>query len=510
VETSFEEDAALGPIVHIRSLWAAVRRRWRVVVIAGLVGLVIGASLHLVLPRKDVATSDLYLAIPAGSNPQEVMANNLALLRTNSVAAQAIAAGGLHMSPHTLLGRFSGLSLSDNILSISFSGSTPSQAVAGARAVAQAFLTVQAGELRRQTNGLVHSLRSQITSLNSSIAALDAQIDNPATAAASTGANNQLTNLINQRSDDQSQVSQLQGQVGEALTQEQSSNGVSHVLDPAAVVPASAAKALLVDGLSGLVAGLALGLVLIVFGALFSERVPDRVMVAETLGAPVALSLARYRSPRLLRRTRLAGRLRTPDPAILMIERRLRAQLELAPGSAMAVITMGRPDAAALGVGALALGLSAEGHRVVVVDAADDRLLARMLGLSPAPDTMELSPIPTDEPECLRLLVAPPDPMQMAEKAPPDDADTLLVLASLDPAFGGEHLASWVVDAVVVLSEPGVSLARMDISRQMLHQAGISLRSVILLGSDAEDESSGALSPDELELIHIDSALWPR
>ena len=156
-----------------------------------------------------------------------------------------------------------------------------------------------------------------------------------------------------------------------------------------------------------------------------------------------------------MRRRRLARRLRAPDPAIRMIERRLRAQLESAPGSALAVVTMGAPEPAALGVGALALDLSSEGRRVVVVDASDSRPLASMLGLSPTSDTMEMFPVPMDESSSLRLLVAPPDPMQMAEKPPPDDTDALLVLAALDPAFGAEHLAPWVSDAVMLLSSQG-------------------------------------------------------
>ncbi len=362
------------------------------------------------------------------------------------------------MSPHALLAHTTGLPLSDNIMSIKFSASSPQQAVAGARAVARAFLAVQAEEVRRQTNGLVHTLQSQISALNTSIGTLDTQIDDQSAASASTSASNNLTNLINQRSDDESQASQLQSQIDQALTAEQSASTISHVLDPAAAVPVSAKKELLVDGLSGLIAGLAIGLAVIVFGALFSARSPDRNTVAETLGAPVVLNLERYRSPRLLRRTRLAKLVRTPDPAIRMIERRLRTQLESAPGSALAIITMGAPEPAALGVGALAFDLSLEGHRVVVVDAAENRLLATMLGLSPPSDSVELFPIPAEGDSSLRLLVAPTDPLQMAEKPPPDDTDTLLVLATLDPGFGAEHLAPWASDAVIVVSSRGVSL----------------------------------------------------
>ncbi len=508
VATAPEEAPAFDRVIHLRALWATVRRRWRVWVIAGVVGLVVGASLHMVIPRKYAATADLYLAIPSGSNPPEVMADNVALLQTDAVAKQAIAAGHLSMSPHMLLAHTTGLALSDNIMSIKFSASSPSRAVAGAKALAGAFLAEQAGELRLQTDGMVRSLRSQISSLNSSIGTLNTQIDNQF--GTSTNGGNLLSNLISERTDDESQVSQLQAQIDQALTEEKSSDSISHILDPAVLVPVSTTKVFLVDGLSGLVAGLAIGLAVVVFGALFSEGAPDRVMVAETLGAPVALSLERYRAPRLMRRARLAKRLRAPDPAIRMIERRLRAQLESASGRALAVVTMGAPELAALGVGALALDLYSEGHRVVVVDAADDRLLASMFGVSPTSDTMEMFPLPADGHPTLRLLVAPPDPMQMAEKPPPDDTDALLVLAALDPAFGAEHLAPWVSDAVVVLSRRGVTLARMDIGREMLHQAGISVRSVILVGSDPLDESSGELSPGDLRLTPVHPAPCPK
>jgi hypothetical protein len=133
-----------------------------------------------------------------------------------------------------------------------------------------------------------------------------------------------------------------------------------------------------------------------------------------------------------------------------------------------------------------------------------------MLGLSPTSDTMEMFPLPMDGPASLRLLVAPPDPIQMAEKPPPDDTDVLLVLATLDPAFGAEHLAHWVSDAVMLLSTRRVTLARMDVGREMLCQAGISLRSVILLGSDSQDESLGVLSPDDLLRQPVPSGPWPK
>lgn len=500
------EDLALGPMIGLRSLLSTIRRNRRVWLVTGLVGLIVGASLHLVVPHKYSAVTDLYLAVPAGSDATQAMANNVSLLQTEAVAQKAAALGQLHMSPSALLSNYSGLSLSGNLMSIKYSGSSQAEAVSGARDVARAFLAVQAQELRLQTDVLVRGLRSQITSANAAIADLNTKISNLSAAAPSEQTANQLTALVNQRGSDATQVTQLQGQVQQALQNEQSANSVSHVLDPAALVPASTKKVILVDALSGLVVGLAVGLAAVIFSSLLSERAPGRSTVVATLGAPVEMSLGPYRAPHVMRRRRLSRQLADPSPPLRMIERRLRGQLESAPGSAMAVVTVGTPEPAALAIGALALALSSEGHRVVVVDAADNRPLASILGLKANPQTMETFELAGAEGPPVRVLVAPEDPAQMAQKPPPDDADALLVLASLDAAFGAEHLAPWVTDAVMILSPRGVSLARMGVSREMLHEAGISLRSVILLGSDPDDDSSGTLSPVDLRFTPLESA----
>jgi capsular polysaccharide biosynthesis protein len=504
MDTTPDEDPELGSTIALRALMATIRRKKRVWLITGLLGLIIGASLHWVIPPKYSAVTDLYLATPDGSNPTEAMANNVSLAETQAVARQAISSGHLSTTPHALLSHYTGLSVSDNIMSIRYSGSSETAAVSGARAVAKAYLAVQARELRLQTDALDRGLQSQISSLNTQISGLNTQINDLSGAVANTQTGSQLTELVNQRGLDQSQVSQLEAQIQQALLNEHSSDVVNNVLDPAALVPVSLKKVVSVDALSGLIAGLAIGLAAVIISALFAEKSPDRSVVAATLGAPVELSLGHYRGPR--RRRQMSRQLREPDPSVRMIERRLRVHLESAPGSALAVVAVGTTEPAVLAVGALAFSLASEGRRVVVVDAANDRLLAAILGLKFKPDRMEISELPTTHGPPLRVLVAPQDPVQMAQKPLPDDVDALLVLATLDPAFGAEHLAPWVTDAVVVLSPLGVTLTQMDVSRKMLREAGISLRSVFLLDSDPGDESSGAVSPIDLRLTPLDRA----
>jgi capsular polysaccharide biosynthesis protein len=498
--TSYDDDAVLGTTIDLRSLGATIRRKSRLWLIAGLVGLVVGASLHFVVPRTYTAQTNLYLTVPAGANAVSVMADNIALLQTEVVAQKANADGHLHMTPHTLLSHYSGLSASDNIMSISFSGPTQMEAVSGARAVAEAFLAVQAGQLGLQTSALVHGLQSQIASLNTEIDDLDNEINNSTAIVPGTQSSNQLANLVNQRSEAQSQLFQLQTQVQQALLNEQSTDHSNHVLDPATLVPISTTKVVAADALSGLVAGLAIGIAAVVFGELLSRRPLDRSSVAATLRAPVDLSLQRYRSPHLIRRRRLSRQLRTPSPAIRMIERRLRGHLESVPASALAVIAVGTTEPVALAVGALSFALSSEGHPVIVVDAADHRPLSSMLHLHPKLGTTEMFQLVAGEGPPVRVLVAPEDPLAMAHKPPLDDADAILILATLDAAFGAEHLTSWVRDAVMVLSAKGLTLSQMEITREMLHDAGISLCSVILLDCDPRDNSSGAFSPSDLRL----------
>jgi hypothetical protein len=499
--TTPTEDTAQDQMIALRSLMSAIGRRRRVWLITGLIGLLIGASLHLVIPHKYSATTDLYLAVPSDADPLQAMAGNVSLLQTDAVARQALTTGNIHMTPSALRSHYTGLAVSGNLMSITFSGSSQNEALSGARAVAQAFLDTQARELKLQTDVLVSGLQSQISSVNDAVNTLSTSINSLSDAAPNDQTTNQIADLVNERSADETQVSQLQAQVEQARLNQQSSDKISRVLDPAAIVPVSTKKVILVDGLSGLVAGLVVGLVAAIFHFLFARRPPGRSTVASSLRAPVELSLGRYRLPRLLRERRLPVLLKEPDATLLMIHRRLRRHLESAPGSALAIIEDGTPDLAALAVGSLAFALSSEGHRVVVVDAAADRPLARMLGLVTQPHVMEAFQVSIADGPPARVLVAPEDPLQMAEKPPPNSTDVLLVLASLDAAFGAEHLSPWVTDAVMMVSSRRITIPRMEVNREMLHEAGILLRAAILLDSEFPDESSGATT-----LIDIRSA----
>jgi hypothetical protein len=172
-----------------------------------------------------------------------------------------------------------------------------------------------------------------------------------------------------------------------------------------------------------------------------------------------------------------------------MVERRLRAHLETASGAALALVEIEAAESAAIAIAALARSLASEGNRVVLADSARGRPLATLLGGGPAaPGTVRTASI-NGQP--VELFVAPADPAQMTDKEAGEDADVILVLATVDPGLGADHIAAWASDAVVMIQAGAASASRIDGVGQQLRAARMSIRSAVLVGSDPDDDSSG-------------------
>ena len=159
-----------------------------------------------------------------------------------------------------------------------------------ANAVAKAFLAVRSQLLRLQTQVVVSGLNHQVQTLDAQVNNLTQSI-NVLSANPTGTSGNQLANLVDQRSQDSSQVSQLESQIELEQLNQTSVTQASLVLDPGAPVKVSAKKVTIMDALSGLVGGLGLAVVILIVGVLVSDRVRNRAQVAAGSGAPVELSL---------------------------------------------------------------------------------------------------------------------------------------------------------------------------------------------------------------------------
>ncbi len=268
----FEDPFDPGPTVSIRSLKSAVKRRKRLWIATAFAGLILGASLHVLLPSKVAAVSRLYLIQPAGADPTIAITNDLNLLGTRTVA---VAASGVLQSGATQpLTSYKGSAQGSALLAIKATGPTGTEAAARANAVAKAFLQVRAQVQKQATD-------AEITTLSAEIQSRQADMASSRNAA--------------QQSQDRYQIGIFQDQIAQDKAGQSAVVRNSVVLDPAYVVVVSAKKTAIKDGLAGLIAGLALGITIVILGELLSDRVRGRSDVASALGAPVELSVGRLK-----------------------------------------------------------------------------------------------------------------------------------------------------------------------------------------------------------------------
>ena len=156
---------------------------------------------------------------------------------------------------------------------------------------------------------------------------------------------------------------------------------------------------------------------------------------------------------------------------------------------------------------ALAIAESQQRSQVVVADLSAGTPAARQLGVKgpglstvsaagtpiavvvPAPG--EIAPIGP-----LRPVSAPGD--QLPPSGPLADAcagaDLVLSIVSLDPAVGGDYLATWATKAVVVVTAGESTATRVRAVGEMVRLAGAHLDSVVVVDADRNDESLGAFS----------------
>jgi hypothetical protein len=316
----------------------------------------------------------------------------------------------------------------------------------------------------------------------------------------------------------------------------------SVVLDPASPTVKSKSKTILEYGAYGLLAGLALGLGIIVVGSVVSDRLRRRDDIARALGVPVRLSVGHVR----LKRRLLPGRrglAAAADPEVRRIVAHLRTAVpQRDRKAALVVVAVDDPGIAALSLASLAVSFAKDGRSVVLADLAVGAPAAALLaGKGPGvgrinarqsqmtlavPDIDEVAPIGplTAAPDAAARHAAArhaaaPDAAASNAAAPGErerskftrdvasacaSADILLTLVTLDPGIGADHLATWGGDAVAIVTAGRASWAKIQAAGEMLKLARMRVISAVLVGADKSDVSLG-LVPDGEILAGIDS-----
>lgn len=486
-----------GKLVSFRYLAGAVRRRRKLWIAIALIGLVVGAGFHAVVPRNYTANATLYMAHAPGTDEAVGMGNDLALLGNTAVARSAIKL--LHepsLNPVKFLGKAPGNSISDNVLVVTINAPSYSEAVRRVNAVTTAYLAFRAQQYNAQDDSIVKGLNRQLASLQSQVSELTNSIENSGSGSQS------LTQLVDQRSQDGTEITSLQETEQQDQLATLSVVQATRVLSAGTIVYKSSVKLFLINSVSGLGVGLAIGLGLVVLQALVSDRVRRREDVARLVGASVEVSAAPVRRPRSSRRLPSGARDNTPQfgwlvaspyPELSPVVRYLKYLVANGPRRDCLVVAVDDVHLPAVALVAAAASLAAQNKKVVLVDLTPGRVFESMF-VSNGTQVQRVQIAPN-----LSITLFIPS----RDLGPEDDraawqlsaerwqaSDAVLALATVDIARGAGHLRNW--DQAIVTVTAGLSTPqRISGTAELLRASGVAVVSSILFDADADDESVG-------------------
>ena len=486
VADSTEALASLGFIT------AALRRKAWVWCFLGVVGLLVGSGLYVKFPPSYSASTTVLLKNNPAEDPANAMSTDETLAQSVTVATQAVHDLGLRQSVASLIAASSVTAPTDQVMVITVHATSSNDAVREVSALTTAFLQFRTDYLRRQQQLLATEVNQQVQQAQQRLDSISKQISLVSAEPTSTAQQAKLRNLDAESGAQTGIVQNALATVASGQTVTTSMVDGSELLDNAIPSPRSHLKgpALYVAG--GLIAGLAVGVGIVIISALTSDRLRRRDDVAEAIGARVRLSVGSVRGRALRERdmTRVLAHLRSVMP------------LNSSGTVRLAIVAVGNASVAASVAVPLAVSWAGEGKKVVVADLADgalaNRLGIRAVGVNTVsvngeqliaaiPDSGGIMPIGPLQP---RVQGAPASAELLAACA---SADCLLSVSTLDPALGGDHLGTWATDVVAIVTAGRSSAATIRAAGEMIRLAGARLVSVILIGADKRDESLGVI-----------------
>lgn len=513
-DAEFDDGAAAAAttpgLVSVGYLGSALRRRARLWVVLGLVGLILGAGYSAASPPKYTATTTILVVDNPQENPANEILTDIALAESTPVAAAVVSQLGLPQTPTSFTGTYSVTQVTTQILSITASGPGSSAAVQRASAIAAQYLAYRARYAQAAQQETEAELQQQVSQAQQTLASVTSQLSQAESQPATTTQQAQVKSLKAQQADATVNLASVKQYVtttvaSTRMTTQQMIRG-SQVVSPATPGKHSVLKTLVLYAVGGLLGGLVIGMVIVIVGAITSDRLRRRDDIAYAFGAPVGLSVGPLRSRRL---PGLPGRGAVRERDMERIVQHLRNVVPSKPQgtTALAVIAVDDPSTVAQVVVDLAVSGSRQRVRTVLADLSDGALAARKLGVGG-------SGISTVTPAGVPLLVAVPAADEIAPVGPLraasasgvhgqvserladacSAADLVLTFLTLDPALGGDHLATWAPNAVTVVTAGKSTATRMRAVGEMIRLAGAHLDSVVVVDADRGDESLGALS----------------
>lgn len=504
-------DATAG-LISLGFIGSALRRAMSAWLAMAVIGLFVGVG--LALEHEGVHSAAVTVLLDTAGESQTTqsgeLATDAAIAESTPVAAAVIAQLGIQETPVSFLGTYSAAPLgdSDQVLTITAQGPTDEAAVQRASAIATQFLTFRARYLQQGLKQTVNSINQQVSEAQQNLNSVNEKIREVSAEPDSSSQQTELAGLQRQQTEAANALSTVtenaNGSQLEAETQTTQMVKGSEVLSAAAPVKHSAKKTLALYGVGGLIVGLVIGMAIVAIAAITSDRLRRRDDIAIAVGAPVGLSVGRLRGRRWVLDPRARSGHRNRDMKRVVEHLRNAVPANSQGAASLAVVAVDDAPTVAQAVIRLAIASSQQRKRVVLADLSVAISAARQLGVA-APG------ISTVSPEGVPIVVVVPESEDVAPVGPLRNpstgsarvserlagtcaqADLVISVVTLNPAFGGDYLGSWATDAVAVVTAGQSTATRLHAAGEMIRLAGVRLGSVVVLGADRNDESLGTV-----------------
>jgi len=492
-ETPPAPDTTAGPqhLLDFARLWTAVRRRRRMWLTFGVLGMICGGMVAVLIPTAPTAVTRI-LVVHEGDGPSDgggLILTDVALMSTTKIAAAALRSVGSTERPEDFLKEYDVVGLTNNILEVTVKGPTGAEAARRAKALAEAFIADHVGRIQAAATAEAKALTDQGAQVQAELDNVNGQISGAEQAAAdAANANNEnnnqdqgtpvqpnaagLDSLYARRAELTDQISQLTQQAQQAGLGAPRVSAGTQIVD----APRPVRVSMKVTGATNAAIGFALGLVLGVTLAAVTGVVKDKPVlrkdIAANLGASVIAQLpARLRGPaRLWGRRRLTRERRRVAATLVRLVRD--------GAGSVSVLELGAPKLAAELATDVATELTAE--RPVALVAGDN---ARVTAET-ARVTAENVPAGTANP--VRVVGAD-------DTARPTPGEARIGVGSVAAGVAWTDLAHLGGETLLVVRAGFANTAWLHTVARQLADLRIPIVGVVLVDPDPRDRSDGTL-----------------
>ncbi|MFG2995004.1 Wzz/FepE/Etk N-terminal domain-containing protein [Streptomyces sp. NPDC048340] len=373
------EPSAAAPLLDLQALVVAVRRRRRLWSSMALLGLLLGAAVAVLLPPPPTAVTKVLVAHQADqpNDPGTLIRTDVALLQTTRIAGNALQSLNSSEKPEDFMEDYAGIGLTNNLLQITVTGGSDTEAVARGKALADAFVADHVKRIQEAADAQAKTLIEQRDRMQDELAQVNKAIgDGSRETGPKASANTE--SLFARRAELTARIADFGQRAAEARVGTPQLIAGTQIVDAPRALRHSLPRTAATNAAIGMVLGLVLGLAVAAIGTVVADRPVLRRDIAANLGVSVIAELP-GRSPRLWRRRRVRA---ARERLTAFLTRTVRGSAE-----PVSLLELG----CARSTGAIALDLAgalgAEGP-VVVVDALPGMQLANRRRPKPGDPTV--------------------------------------------------------------------------------------------------------------------------